>query len=245
MQSSNKPQVPESSTFARLEHEVAVAVQGLWNGSSGHTVRCVPTRRTVVVEVGGRFLFGKWRVGARRDAAAEWHWLHVLPLLGLRTPVPVVWLGRGSRTLVVTKGVAGRSLDAWMLEATRDGWVSELVDYLVAHVAPLVRRLHDHGLAYRDLYWNHLFVAEPRRGDPPVFLDVERVVRPRWRWGRWVVKDLAGLWSSIPDGVEVPPRAALRFLRAYYGGSLYPHRATLAAIVAKAARIRAHQPRFG
>ena len=120
-----------------------------------------------------------------------------------------------------------------------------MASYVVDQVAPRVRRLHDQGLVYRDLYWNHIFVEDPRRGDPPVFLDVERVVRPRWRWARWVVKDLAGLLASVPVGIEVRPRFTLRFLRAYFGGGLDAHRRTILAVVAKAARIRKHQPRFG
>lgn len=245
MHASNKPQVPDSSTFARLEPEVAVAVQGLWSGSSGHTVRCVPSRRTVAVQVSGRWLFAKWRSGALGNAAAEWRWLHLLPLLGLRTPVPVIWLGRGRRSLLVTMGVEGRSLDAWIVDAAAEGWGEVLGAYLVRHVAPLVRRLHDQGLVYRDLYWNHLFAEDPRRDLAPVFLDVERVMKPRWLWGRWVVKDLAGLLSSVPPEVKVPLRTALRFLRAYCGESLHSHRALMAAVVAKARRIQGRQPRFG
>lgn len=157
----------------------------------------------------------------------------------------MVWIGRGRRSLLVTEGVAGHSLDVWMARAAEAGWLPELLVYLCEQVAPAVRQLHDRGLVYRDLYWNHIFVADPRRGDPPVFLDVERVLRPWWRWRRWVEKDLAGLLSSIPAGISLPPRAALRFAQAYRGGSLRSIRASMLAIEAKAQRIRGHQPKFG
>lgn len=245
MHASNKPDAPEAATFTRLGPEIASAVRALWAGSAGSTVRCVPTRRTVAMPIADGWLFGKWRRGKRTDAAAEWHWLHVLPLLGLRTPVPVAWIGRGRRSLLVTEGVAGHSLDVWMARAAEAGWLPELLVYLCDQVAPAVRRLHDRGLVYRDLYWNHIFVGDPRRGDPPVFLDVERVLRPWWRWRRWVEKDLAGLLSSIPAGISLPPRAALRFAQAYQGGSLRNIRASMLAIEAKAQRIRGHQPKFG
>lgn len=243
MHASNKPDAPQSSGWLVAAGAHAEAVHGLWVGAIGRTVRCVPARRTVMARSVGDWLFGKWRRGHRRTAASEWHWLHVLPLLGLHTPRPVAWLGRGRHTLLVTAGVPGRGLDAWASIARAEHWLPALVSYAIAEVAPAVRRLHGHGLVYRDLYWNHLFAADPRRGGPPWFIDVERVFQPRWRWRRWVVKDLAGLLASVP--VEVSARQGLRFLRAYLGASIRDERRLLAAIVRKAARIRGHTPRYG
>ena len=108
---------------------------------------------------------------------------------------------------------------------------------------PALRRLHDRGLCHRDLYWNHLFCATPFTDASPVLLDVERVFAPRWRVRRWVVKDLAALWASVP--VPVSGRAGLRFLRSYLGQSLARHRRLMLAVIAKAQRIRAHLPRYG
>lgn len=243
MDASNKPDHPDGPGLATLAGSRAAAVRGLWTGAIGHTVRCVPTRRTVAAQVDGEWLFGKWHIGRAREAAAEWRWLHLLPLLGLRTAEPLAWLGGRRRSLVVTVGLRGRALDAWAIEAERGGWLEVLVDYACKHVAPAVRRLHDHGLTFRDLYWNHLFAEEPVRGGPPTFLDVSRVQRPRWRWHRWVVKDLAGLWASVP--VAVPKRSALRFLRSYLGGPIWRHRRLVFQIERKANVIRRHVPRFG
>lgn len=242
MHASNKPQAPEApgSDAGAGPH---AAARALWCGAIGYTVRCVPTRRTVAARIGEQWWFGKWRTGARRAAAAEWHWLHVLPTLGLRTPPPVAWLGRGRRTLLITQGLSGRALDAWARDAAREGWLEQLVAWACAHVAPAVRTLHARRLAYRDLYWNHVFADDPRRGGGPSFIDVERVFRPRWRWRRWVVKDLAGLAASLP--VPVAARAQLRFLRAYLQAPLSAHRTLLGAVVAKAARIEQHAPRYG
>jgi len=209
MHASNKPENPEAPDLDVLLGRYASAVRGLWSGSLGCTVRCVPTRRTVATAVDGSWLFGKWRLGARRAAAAEWRWLHLLPMLGLRVPQPVAWLGRGRRTLLVTAGLPGRGVDAWAVDAAREGWLPELVAWACRHMAPLVRRLHDRGLVYRDLYWNHVFVDDPRRDAAPALLDVERVFQPRWRLRRWRIKDLAGLLASVP--VELKHRAALRF----------------------------------
>ena len=244
MHASNKPD--STDEWQRmLSPSLAEAVAGIRDGRVGHTVRCVPTRRTIAVAVDGSHVFGKWRLRRPASAAAEWHWLHLLPLLGIRTAQPIVWIGDRRRNLLVTAAVPGKALDAWAVEAARAGWLPQLVGYACREVAPAVRRLHDHGLVYRDLYWNHLFAVDPRddRTGAPVFLDCERILRPRCLWRRWVVKDLAGLWASVP--VPIDRRDALRFLRNYLGESLHAHRRSLVAIAAKAARIRAHAPRFG
>jgi hypothetical protein len=224
---------------------VAAAVAGLWRGSLGFTVRCTPRRRVLVASADGSILFAKLRDGRRRDARAEWHWLHALPALGLRVPLPVAFDRAGSRTLVCTAAAPGRPLDVLLRAAVRRDPAAAL-RYACRVVAPVVRRLHDAGLVFRDLYWNHLFAHSIAGGDEPVFVDVERVFRPRWRRRRWIVKDLAGLSASLP--VAAPPRALLRFLRSYLGDGR-PGRAArrgLARDVArKAARIRAHEPRHG
>ncbi|HEX6811907.1 MAG TPA: lipopolysaccharide kinase InaA family protein [Planctomycetota bacterium] len=242
MHASNKPYAPTPATFALLSG-YGEAVAAMWAGALGHTVRCVPTRRTVVVAVAGGWLFGKWRRGRERDAAAEWRWLHMLPLLGIHAAAPVAWVGDRRRSLLVTAGLPGRSLDAWAVDAARGGWLPQLVAWACSDVAPVVRRLHDQGLVYRDLYWNHVMATDPRLGGEPRFLDVERVFEPRWRKRRWIVKDLAGLWASVP--IALPERCGLRFLRHYLGLPLRAHRRLILAIAAKARRIRQHVPRYG
>jgi hypothetical protein len=245
MHASNKPQAPEALGDGAGATPHAMAVRAMWDGAIGCTVRCVPTRRTVVARVGDEHWFGKWRTGRRRSAAAEWHWLHVLPMLGLRTPSPIAWLGSGRRTLLITAALPGRALDAWAIDAHREGWLDQLVAWACANVAPAVRTLHARGLVYRDLYWNHVFADDPLRSSTVSFLDVERVFHPRWRRRRWIVKDLAGLLSSLP--VPVSARGKLRFLRACLQQPLRDSgsRWLLRAIVAKAARIARHAPRYG
>lgn len=243
MHASNTAQAPGSTALAMQTGVDYAAVCDLWSGALGRTVRCVPTRRTVMATAPSGVVFGKWRRGRRRLSTAEWRWLHVLPLLGFTTPRPIAFLGQGRRTLLVTAAVPGRPMDAWFVEAVRDGWLADLVAYACEHVAPVVRSLHNHGLVHRDLYWNHVFAVEPRLGTPPGLIDLERLFRPRLLWRRWMIKDLAGLWSSLP--VAVAARAGLRFLRAYLGTPLRGQRRLVAAIEAKARRIRRHVPRHG
>lgn len=241
--SGNSPQGPVAADVAKLPAPWRDLVAGIWQGRLGVTVRCVPTRRTVKATADGACLFGKWRVGRLADAHAEWNWLAALPALGLPTPQRVVLLCEDQRSLLVTAAVAGQSLLDWAVLAHEQGWGEQLLTYVCEQVAPRVRALHDAGLCYRDCYWNHIFAADPRQGSAPTFLDVERVLRPRWRFARWRVKDLAGLLSSAPATWR--GRAALRFLRAYCGGGLRGQRSLLVAVQAKAARILAHQPRYG
>ena len=179
-----------------------------------------------------------------RTAAAEWRWLHLLPLLGIKTAAPVAWLADRRASLVVTLAVAGRSLDAWAVQAEQQGWLDQVFAYACQQVAPFARRLHDQGLIHRDLNCAHLFVADQRVAEPPAVIDVERMFRPRWLWRLWVVKELAALLASVP--VAVPLRVGLRFLTAYAPEATPRARRRLAgAIARKVVRVAAHRPKFG
>jgi hypothetical protein len=145
-------------------------------------------------------------------------------------------------SVIVTGAVPGRPIDVLLREHAALGGdaLARFVRRATEVVAPEIARLHASGHCYRDLYWNHLFLDRDRLG----WIDPERMFRPRWRRRRWIVKDLAGLSASLP--VAVPAPARLRFLRCYGGGTLAPGWVTLArAVERKAARIRAHRPRYG
>ena len=241
---SNKPEREADPPGPLPGAEHADLVQRLWDGSLGRTVRCVPTRRTLMAVADGTVLYAKLRRGGRAAGAAEWRWLHLLPLLGVTTASPVAWIVRGRRSLLVTRALSDRrSLDAWAADAARAGWLPELFTWVIRELATFVRHLHGHGLIHRDLNAAHLFCVDPRRGGAPALLDVERTFRPRWRWRRWVVKDLATLLASSP--VPVPRRVMLRFLRRYLAAPLGDHVGLMRAIRRKATRIRARRPRFG
>ncbi len=207
----------------------------------GWTLRSVPWRRTVQRRLpDGQSVFRKLRYGRRREGSAEWRALLQLAELGLTGPQPILFAARGADSVVVTARVPGAAI-AGLLAAAPAHAVPGLCARLARAVAPQVARLHAAGWYYRDLYWNHLFLGDD---DTVAWIDPERLLRPRWRRRRWQVKDLAGLLASLP--VAVPRTAPLRFLRAYAGGAL-PHdwRRLARAVLAKAARIRAHRPKFG
>lgn len=224
---------------------LAALVTAFWNGSVGWTVRCTPRRRTLMaIGPDGAPAFGKLRTGSSRVARAEWRWLHALRQRGFRTAEPLALRCQRGRSLVCTAVAAGRPMDALLCEARAAGQWNAFRRYACEVVAPLVRRLHDQGLCFRDLYWNHLFAESLAPGAPaPTWIDVERTFRPRWRRRRWQVKDLAGLWSSAAGAASVADGA--RFLRAYLGPSAGDWRGLARAVARKARRIAAHRPRYG
>jgi hypothetical protein len=120
------------------------------------------------------------------------------------------------------------------------------VDAAWAALAEATARLHKANHRHRDLYLNHVFVdpTSPRPG--VTLIDWERLGPHHGVLGSGVVKDLAAIESSVPDGtLSCPARA--RFLVAYLRGRGFPVRTLLGPllrrVVRKAARIRAHAPR--
>jgi hypothetical protein len=243
MIASNKPQRPDRATNLVLGADEAAAVAGLWAGSLGRTVRCAPTRRTVMAEVAGETVYGKFRRGHFRAALAEWRWLHLLPLLGFVVPRPIAWVGTKRRSLLVAASLPGRSLDAIAVDAARRGQDEAVRTFVTRVVALELRRWHDKGLVHRDWNSSHLHVLGGLTDGRVGVLDVERVFRPRWRRRRWIVKDLASFVASFP--LDWSTWTWLRVLRGYLGQALPLHRGLVAEVVRKVRRIRAHVPRFG
>jgi hypothetical protein len=211
----------------------------------GRTVRCTPDRRTVAVRLDdGRCLFRKLRTTRPGRAFVEWRVLEELARIGVPVPRRVFLARLGRRTALGMLAAPGRALDSLLESTAEPGRDPRVRRYLVERVAPVVRHLHDQGLCFRDLYWNHLFATgfDPGVGWP-TFIDVERVFRPRGRFDRWRVKDLAGLLATWPG--PAPRALALRFLLTYSGADHEWDRRLARSVMAKAARIRAHRPRFG
>ena len=212
----------------------------------GQIVRQTPTRTTWRTELpGGSSVFRKLRSGRLKDARNEWRWLARLAGEGFRVPEAILMAAAGERSAVVMGAVPGRALSEWILAAEDPG--GALDAYLVGAVADLVRRLHLAGCCHRDLYWNHLFATATTAGSPPPSLiDVERMIRPlRWRRRRWIVKDLGALLGSWPRP-QTRRVLALRFLRAWYGGTLPRGWKSLGrAVIRRGKRIRSHLPKYG
>lgn len=220
------------------------AAREVLEGRAGTPVRCVPHRRTLRHQLAdGRCVFCKLRDRHPNDAQVEWQWLHELPRLGFRVSQPVLMTRDGNLSAVCTLGVSGRPLQLLIGEALDAGRQDQVSAYADKVVAPVVRRLHRQRLIFRDLYWNHLYAESlADLATEPTFIDVERVFRPRWRWRRWQVKDLAGLVSSLPESAA--PQILSPALRSYLQASDDEARRLAKAVLRKAARIRGHQPRY-
>ncbi len=114
-------------------------------------------------------------------------------------------------------------------------------------LAELVARLHALGWYHRDLYLQHVVVADgpAEVAARLVLLDVGRARRERHPRRRWFVKDLAALQHSSPASLGW--RARLRFLALYCDavglGERESRRALARDVLAKARRIAAHAPR--
>lgn len=159
----------------------------------------------------------KWPACA---TAREWFNIQRLAAAGIPVADPVAW-GRaagpeGPRTLLAVREVRGLSLASWLDRLTPGGAEPgpRSVAQVSAAVGKAVRRLHDAGYSFPDLYAKHLFLEEAG-GEAPrvVLIDVSRLRRYTPRRG---AADLAALHATT----QVPPvrkEDRLLVLRAYLG----------------------------
>lgn len=158
--------------------------------------------------------------GASSLAGNEWEWARRLTNDGIPC-VQAVAFGEeltGSherRSAILTAGVLGQSLERWVVQ-----WRDEdrlTIQRLITATAALISRLHGQGYIHRDLYLSHVFYdPSPPMERSLCLIDLQRVIRPRWRFRRWMVKDLASLNFSTPSRL-VSRTDRVRWLRRYLG----------------------------
>lgn len=162
------------------------------------------------------------RNGARSVAGVEWSWMHRLRQDGIACAQAVALGeemigGKEVRSVLVSKAAAGQSLERWM-QTWNEIPPSRRREVLLG-VARLVSKLHGKGYIHRDLYLSHVFYDPQKTGDEALCLiDLQRVIQPRWRQVRWIVKDLASLNFSTP-AVRVSHQDRLRWLLVYLGNT--------------------------
>jgi tRNA A-37 threonylcarbamoyl transferase component Bud32 len=232
-----------------------VQLRGLLRCEPASTLRRGPGRvaflapapgggEVVVKRARGRPGWDGWRelltgAPARSQGQREWSNLHALAASGVPVPRALAWAREGETSLVVLELVRHR--ESLRQRLTRDpGSAARFGPELAAVVA----RLHDAGWCHRDLYLEHVVVAEPT--ERLVLLDLGRA-RHRTRLGRrWVVKDLAALAHSSRN---LPEEARCAFLTDYLAArgltaDVPGARAPLArAVLARAERMARHTPR--
>jgi len=195
--------------------------------SADELVGAMRVRRTLADRVNGET--DDLVIKVTRDVAAakrEWESHRRLLAYGFRVPQPAVGGtladGRGLFATVRLRGLF--PLD--------EVWGTVEPRRMVRDIADLARRLHACGLAHKDLYLNHLYVA--RGGGSLTLVDLGRLTRTTSR--RLRVKDLAALLLSARPFCS--RTALLRGLRRYGGDKRLARR-----IVRKALRMARHVPR--
>jgi len=207
------------------------------------TVRDLPDRSNHVLRVGEATFHVKRsrRRGPSREAAA----IALAAAAGVPTAA-IAFQGRAKAegALVGTLDLApARPLD----DLLREGALFPLArDAAFRSLAEATAALHRGRLHHHDLYLNHVFV-DPTGSRPGVtIIDLERATTHHGLLGRAVVKDLAAIESSVPDGV-LSCEGRARFLAHYLRSRHFPVRSLLGPllrrVVRKAARIRRHLPR--
>jgi len=205
-----------------------------------------------------RFTQPPWRqqfknlmAGFASTAEVEFHWIRRLTVLGISTPQVVACGSRRSgfrevASLLLTAELHGESLEKWLPRRAASLGRS-MKRSLSQNLAALVAKLHNAGLVHRDLYMSHIFIAA--KGEDHIdlsLLDLQRVVRPRWRKWRWIVKDLAALNYSVPFSVATKADR-VRWLKLYLNERAVAanRRALIRAVVRKTGRIARHSAKHG
>ena len=211
--------------------------------AEGEVFREVKGRSTLRVQIGGQPYFLKrhrgvgwleilknWLVGKRPVLGAENECRACRHLAARNLPAPRVaaFATEGGnparrRSFVLCDELSGYdSLEAVVADWARQPPSPRARRRLTVAVARFVRRLHEAGVAHRDLYICHLMLDRRKwaQGEARLaVLDLHRArLQPRLS-AYWRKRDLAALLFSTLD-LDLPARSRLRFLRIYTGRPL-------------------------
>jgi len=236
-----------SALFGPADHLEALRVAGIRTVAdvlqASTCVRDLPHRANRVLEAGGLRIFVKHEKKARRPREAE----ALERARALRVPTATLAFSGVDPELGAVTGMLdlapARPLDDLLREGALDAQQRRRVATALADV---VGTLHEGRSNHRDLYLCHVFVRLD--GDTPrvSLIDLERLRPHRRSLGPRVLKDLAALWSSVPEGTTTETERA-RFLLRYMARRGIPRRGVYAGLVRrirrKGARIQRHVPR--
>ncbi|MEM7100554.1 MAG: lipopolysaccharide core heptose(I) kinase RfaP [Pseudomonadota bacterium] len=207
----------------------------------GEPFRDVKGRRTLRVELDGRFFFIKlhygvgwpeilknWSQFKRPVVGAENEYIvcRALAEVGIRAPVVAAY-ARSSQLAPYRRSfvLCDELSDHTNLEEVAAAWLKhppsfQQVRGLLTSVALFARRYHQQGFIHRDFYLCHLLIHNRDLADLDVqpvelgVLDLHRARRFKQIPDRWLKRDLAALLFSSMD-LQLSERAWLRFVRLY------------------------------
>ncbi len=206
-------------------------------------VRDLKDRSNHVLEAGGLKVFVKREKNRRRTREAD----AIQAAAERRVPTATLAFSGVDPDLGALSGTLDLAPARPLDDLLRDGALSSVqIRRTLVALADAVGTLHDGRRSHRDLYLCHVFVRFD--GDAPVLaiIDLERMRRHRRLLGPRVLKDLAALWSSVPEGTTTVLQRA-RFLLRYMARRGIPRRGVYDGLVRrirrKGARIRKHVPK--
>ena len=210
----------------------------------GDIVRDIEGRRTLRFEVAGKGYYLKLHRGVGWGAIvgnlfrlrlpvlgadSEWHAIRAFDRLGLDTMRVVGFGQRGSGPAHLESFLITEALEPTCdLDVFTQSWPDEpppvkLKHALILSVADIARRMHEGGINHRDFYLCHflLHLAPPPTPDALHIsvIDLHRAQIRDQTPQRWRDKDLAALYFSALR-IGLTRRDRLRFIRAYFAGSL-------------------------
>lgn len=206
-------------------------------------IRDLKDRANLELEVDGRRIFVKREKKRHRSREAD----GIERAREARVPTAeIVFRGADPElgAMVGTLDLAPlRPFDDLLREGVLGG---RAVRRIFAALADATANLHDARLHHRDLYLCHVFAHMGEDGARIALIDLERVRRHRRLLGPRVVKDLAAIFSSIPEGSTSEHQMA-RFLLRYMRRRGIPRRGVYPGLARrirrKMARIRRHVPK--
>lgn len=206
-------------------------------------VRDLPARSNLELEIDGTRIFikrEKKRRSSRELAGIEAAREARVPTaeVVLRGSDPLLGAFLGTRDLA-----PARPFD----DLLRDGVLTgREVRRVFAVLADVVANLHDARRNHRDLYLCHVFARMDGDQARVTLIDLERLRKHRRLLGPRVVKDLAAIFSSIPEGTTSEHQMA-RFLLRYMRRRGIPRRGVYPGLVRRIRRkmraIRRHLPK--
>lgn len=254
---AGEPRLWLARPLAGVASEPAQALAQVFALANDSSLRSVKGRATLPWPADGRVIVKRYERGVAADAWRDWRErgavrsfarreaenLAELAQLGLPTPRPLGWCGSDGWLGVRSASALWMERVAHTVtlreELARDrGAAQRWRDELAGHAA----RLHAADWRHRDFYLQHWLVTEHGL----VLIDVGRCERQSGMRERWFIKDIAALAMSCPP--SVPPCSRLRFAARYFAARGLVRRAHkrefLTAVLAKAARMAAHEPRY-